>query len=142
MSPNEQQDTEEVKPAVVEATVVEDVPCPEGFTVVTVTQKNKETCVTFTANLAYNFGTDLESMTTLFGAETVFTHALAGMKVRAQAVARPSIGKGISAEADLAAWTPGVKRAAVVRDPEKDAKAYIKTLSREALAEMMAEMDS
>lgn len=125
---------ETATPASKDGNLVEEMECPEGFTQFKAAQKGNYSV------LAYNFGTDLESMTELFGAEQVFEHAKANLIVRAQAVVRPLIGKGESCIDVLTSWVPGEKRSPQKIDKEAVAKNYLSNLSADELEAMLADL--
>lgn len=83
------------------------------------------------AKIFYNFGSDLETMTTLFGPEVVFSYAKGQMVIRLQAAMRSRM----SANADVAGleteFKPGIALPKTPKDMSKATENYFMTLSPE-----------
>ena len=112
-------------------TVIDRMTPTEGQTAFSVSKSG------FRSYLAFNFGADLEEMTALFGEAIVFDYAKANMIVKAQAITRGNVGKGVSAIAVINDWVPGVKRAAAPIDKKAHANAYVDSAPVEDLEEML-----
>lgn len=121
-------------------TIVDDMKPAAGETSFSVTKKTE--AGNFKGKLAYNFGTDLASMTEIFGEKIVYEFALANMIVKGQAVCRSIVGKGQSAESALKAWVPGVKRVAAPVDPKVEASKFVANAGLDELEAMMAEIEA
>lgn len=115
-------------------TIIDNMEPADGDTVFSVAKGTNK------SYLAFNFGADLEEMTEKFGAEIVFGYAKAQMIVKAQAVTRPFVEKGISAVEVINTWVPGVKRAAGPVDKKAAANDFVETASLEDLEAMLAKI--
>jgi hypothetical protein len=89
--------------------------------------------------ISYDFGDDLDSMVSLFGAETVFSNARAQMKVGLQAAMRRYIDDGKDVNTLPGVWKPGVtmQRSA---DPVAAVKAAFAGWSDEEKAAFLASL--
>ena len=92
------------------------------------------------ATIVYTFGKDLKDMVELYGEETVFSQALAQMKIKLQAAMRAYL----DAERDIAelctTWKPGVALPKIPKDPSVATVNYFDKLSKEEKAEMIEKL--
>ena len=114
--------------------VICDEPIAEGYTRINVTGDANFAC------FGYNFGTDLASMTELFGADKVFDAARQHFVVKLQQVTRPLVKKGLSPLSVRDQWKPGVKISTGNLDPEEVAKNFLAGMTKEQLEAMYADI--
>ena len=96
-----------------------------------------------TAECQYNFGTNLDEMGKIFGAEVVFAAAKQRLKPRLLDYGRLLIEAGeapVEIGKKMASWKPGVSGPRLPKDPLAKAQAILSKLSPEERKELLASL--
>lgn len=105
-------------------------------------KKKIETGEEVSAEVSYNFGTNLEQATNLFGEEQVFAAAKANLVSQVQGVIRRGLSAGKTQDeitAIVSNWKPG-DSLRVQKDPMAAFRAVLASMPREAAAQLLADM--